>query len=775
MRHDPGRPFVKVMKQSLKGVPFMKKIVSVTLLVSFVISIYFSFEQTKNDEIARFATFEREYAHPFMIPEDEKLNHAEDVYSLLQTVASHAQVNVFRGAQYFRPDERIEHIKYIMLSADTQFYNQIELVEGRMLTENETAHSDLFVTTVETMEENQVGRIRSFQANEPVTIQSLQASYDHLPVHGRYFVEVSSDQQLQHFLQELSEELNTYVTKTTEGENRRYTVADLQPKEAFIEPRDDFFLMTNASDLQTTQTVVFALTALLFIYYMFNQSKKMGILKMHGISKRRMWWLIAGKQITILAVLFAFGCVIIAVMLSFPETFIENCLVQLGIAYSVLLVLSLVCYGLISTIRVNEAIKNKKQTKAIYLLNVTVKVFLGVMIILLSLETFGNYALLQAEKRQFLSKGENVRSWPGIENYGVINAYLGYTTAYNTDEIEQDLSRSDEALAELYVPFNRQGALYVDATEFEQDFLQVNDTFEGIFSMTVNPNFLQQYPIYDDQGKAVHISEDTKDWIVLVPEQYKHEEEEIRQYYEDREMRDYYLTVDDGQRLQIIWTKQGQQIFSMNPDVFPEENNDITDPVIHVKTESNHLFTYRGGILGAGLNDPLKVKLINGDPLVTYEKFKDEFERFDLHSNTTIMTIPQFISQRLDELERDLTSERFVLVGMIGLFTLLSVQNVIIYFHRHAKKLVIRRLFGIRFLKAYAPVFWSLIITTFLFVFISIFIDGVAMLTVDSLIRRFLNEFFYIVSLLVIIEGIAMSIALFVIEKRNKLPVLQGE
>lgn len=64
-----------------------------------------------------------------------------------------------------------------------------------------------------------------------------------------------------------------------------YTQKDFQPPEAFAEPQTRFFTMSSLSTLKYEQYILFFLTILLMIYYIFNAAKRVGILKMHGVSK----------------------------------------------------------------------------------------------------------------------------------------------------------------------------------------------------------------------------------------------------------------------------------------------------------------------------------------------------------------------------------------------------------------------------------------------------------------------------------------------------------
>ncbi len=291
--------------------------------------------------------------------------------------------------------------------------------------------------------------------------------------------------------------------------------------------------------------------------------------------------------------------------------------------------------------------------------------------------------------------------------------------------------------------------------------------------MIVNLNFLTYSPIYNADGEQIQIDETDKNWIILIPEQYKHEEKEILDYFNDS--RDFYLALDQGQELKIIWIQKDQRVFSMNPEVSSQNNNLIIDPVIHIKTEKNHLFTYRGGILGKGLGDPLKVKLKNNDAVATYKTIESELERLKLESSIDIRTNQEFINKRLESLDQDIKSILLVILGMLGIYIFLTIQNLLIYFDKYAKQFIIKRLFGVHFINTYKSAFLLLLIIFFLSVCISVFIDISQLYSFTSLIVPYLREFLIIVMILLMMEVVITAIAIIIIEKRNSLQVIQSE
>ncbi|QKG84707.1 DUF1430 domain-containing protein [Kroppenstedtia pulmonis] len=754
----------------------MKKIVLIALIISFTFSLSVSYQIIKNDEMEKLATLEKEFATPFYIPEYKGLIDSKEVYPLLQKAATQTQVNLFRAGRHFRPDEKLEMIKYLLLTGETRFYDHIQLAKGRMLKAEETQNSKLFLSSIQTKNKNQVGRIHYFDPEQRVSIRPLEASYDYLPIHGRYFAEAKNNTQFQRFLETWSKEVNGYL-KDKEGDQApSYTPADFQPPEAFTEPPKMFFTLTDVSALRYEQYILFAVVLLLLIYYIFNRAKEIGILKMHGVSNLRLWWILVGRLISVAVGMTALGSMLFALGLHQPGKFLYETFLQLGQAYLILMILSLLSFGYIATIKVSQTIKNRKDTQGIFVLNTILKVVCAVVLILTGIGIFDQYADLRVLEDRLLAQKGQLDNWGAMKEYGLVTANVGHSTANNWEEYEAEMSQGDKELYELYPFLSAQGALYIDAQEYEEETLLSNSG--GIRSIIVNSNYLKAFPVYDQKGKPVHISEKTADWVLLVSEQYKDREKEIRDYFEEYD--DFYLMVDKGQKMKIMWVAKDQYLFSFNPDVFPAEQNKILDPIIQVKTEQNHLFTYRGGIRGGGLTDPLKIKLIHQDPKLTYEKLKPELKRLRLDDKVNIVTLHQYVSKELEFLRELINSKLLTILGLASVFIFLILQNLMIFFHKHQKRFVINRLFGIGFFKTYQSVFGWWVVTSIAFVLLSYGVDQVEnFLSDDTMDLRLITDitdphFLMIIFSLLGIEILATVIALTVMERRNKIKVIKG-
>lgn len=144
------------------------------------------------------------------------------------------------------------------------------------------------------------------------------------------------------------------------------------------------------------QYILFAVTLLLLIYYIFNRAKQIGILKMHGLSNLRLWWIVVGRLITTAVGVIAPGSVLFGLTLHEPVKFWLR--PSTRTSWLILTLLSLFCYVYIATIQVSQSIKNRKDTRGIFVLNMALKVICAVALILTGLETFEVYVDLQNDQ-----------------------------------------------------------------------------------------------------------------------------------------------------------------------------------------------------------------------------------------------------------------------------------------------------------------------------------------------------------------------------------------
>lgn len=751
------RALKKGLKHNIRGVFILKKIVIIFLLLSSLCSFYITFQQTDHRELEKIEKLENRIAHEFVIPGSLLLADPDEVYPILVEAAKECKVNIFRPNINNKADDTVEILKYVLLTRNTSFFDHIKIKNGSVLSVDDTQDSDFFLTTKNTNDKNQIGIIKSFGGNHHITIKPLQNSYKSLPVEGRYFVEASDDKVFNFFLNSFADKLNKYYVEYE---------ASFTPKE-FIENVSETYNESTTLVNNLTYIYYLILVILLFfiIYYIFNESKKIGIMKMHGISNLHLWWIIVGKLIIVVFVTTLIVSTFFSILVENTTVqFVYDTLINQLLTYLFILALSLASYIYLSRIRISQIIKNRKDTNGIFVLNMILKTVCSIILVLIGTSILREYVTVH-------DKQENLKNWEHSKDYGIFYPlYIGH----DQDDFNNGAPKYKATISmDLYPILNKMGAIYIDARQYEEMSLILNRDYNGIFSVKVNNNYLQEFPIYDKHNVPVKISKDTENWVLLVPEKYQNREKEIRHFFEgEREARIKYtedflqieVPNDIGdQQIDIIWLADNQEIFSFNPEVFKYQNNIIIDPIIEVLTEKND-FIKDIAILGNGGKDALKVKLINRDVALTYKTLEPELKRLKLDDNLKyLITIDQYILQEIYDLQKNLQVLLLISFGLIVGLIILVTQNLIVFFNKNQHKYVVNRLFGIGFFRTYKDYMLLFSLTWVVQLVICVIVNR------GSEIRLL-----GVAALLIVIELIASIIALIIIERRNKLKVIKG-
>lgn len=766
----------------------MKKMLVLLVLLSSFFSFSTSYNQIDREELEKVNHLENGVAMQFVIPKDIHLSDPDRIYPFLCQAANQFQVNILRSNIHYQSDDQVEILKYVFLTGDTHFFDVFRLKSGRLLTPEDTQQANSFMCTTSTGDPTQIGVVKDFGGNNLITIKSLKNSYEQFPVDGPYFAEAPNREVFHAFVNCFANKVNQYY------------------KDQLTEPflYGDFVKTSTSGGTATGGAVVgspigylsyinylvYLVILILLIYYIFNESKRIGIIKMHGISNLYLWFIIAGKLITIL-----FGITTLITLLAalcIKDTciqFVISILINQLKAYGIMLALSLVAYLYISRIKVVNALKNRKDTNGIFALNTLLKAGCSVLLVLTCLTLWNQISVIHA-------KQQTLKNWECSKDYGV------FYPLYIRDEerkINDGAGPRADIEDELYLLLNRMGALLINTHMYDQQELLLNKDWDGILSISVNPNYLREFPVYDLQQQPVQVSEDNSDWILLVPEKYHDREEEILSFFKkDRtggknsegvyqegvyqhEERCKRVVPDRvrNQQLKIIWLANEQQIFSFNPNVFPQENNMIIDPIIRVVTEQNSVVTDRSSILGGGATDPLKMKLIDRDTLKTYQTLVPELKELRLDDNLKyLVTVDQFILQEIYHLQEAMNQFLLISLGLLAGLLFLVVQNLVIFFNKHQYRFIVRRLFGAGFFKTYKEYFWlfsAAWVLQILICFIVRWRINVGMMPALGMIPKTIDaSLIFTAAGLIAFELAASIIALGVIERKNKTRVLKG-
>ncbi|OJD57441.1 bacteriocin-associated integral membrane family protein [Bacillus sp. NH11B] len=733
----------------------MKKVVVFFLIVASILSGFIAFQQTDHKEFEKMEKVEQRIGKEFVIPDVLDFANPSEIYPILLEAAKESHTNIFRTNVAYHKDEQAEILKYVLLTTETIYFKQFQLSGGDVLKPKDTFQGNAFLSTVHTKDTKQKGVIKDFGDNHVITIKPLQTSYEHLPMAGRYVVEGVDDKSYDAFLKLFSKKLNQHFKP------KQYIVADDFKRNL---SNNEEALDSPINSLSYIQYMVFIVLLCFLIYYVFNEAKRIGVIKMHGVSNLRLWFIVIGRTIASMFVL-SIGISILAAAFvkNVTSGFIYTIMFDQCKTYLIITILSLVSYFYISKIKVNQMIKNRKDTKGIFVFNTLLKVTCSIIFVLLGTSILEQYITVK-------EKQVNLKDWEKNKEYGVF-----YPLFVGNDEEQQGMHKTESSInGDLYPILNKMGAVLIDSKEYEEIELSRNKDYKGIWSVTVNNNYLREFPLYDIHNQRVQVSEDTENWILLVPAKYQNREKEILRFfeesrkpaieYEEKRMHREVPNHLRNRKIDIIWIKNNQEIFSFNPDVYKSENNKIRDEIIEVMTEKNSFVGERDLILGEGAKDPLKIKLIKRDAGLTYKTLEPELKRLGLDDNLRyLVTVDQYISKDIYNLQKTMKILLTVTSGLIVGILFLVTQNIIVYFNKNQQKIVVHRLFGVDFFRTYKGYMLQFVLM------------WIVQLSICFIVKKeFDLKLLTVVAMLILIEFTASIIALITMERRNKKTVIKG-
>ena len=309
-----------------------------------------------------------------------------------------------------------------------------------------------------------------------------------------------------------------------------------------------------------------------------------------------------------------------------------------------------------------------------------------------------------------------LNSWSDSTDYAV---YFPRSNGDDLAAIEDGSDGISKAVAEhVYPELDKRGGVYVEAADMD---VVGDDPNLPYVQMNVNTNYLEKYPVLDSEGNKLEISDDETDWIVAVPTTLKNRESQIREYLQDMrngpsdsdveyaEANGY--TVSDAvleQKVRIVWTQPGQNLFTFNTQIRPDEGNTLPDPIVTVMTRSNTIASDWENAITGEIDAPMKVK-VDGRPEQVYQELLPLFERYDLDDNFTALVYP---ADAINE-QFSLSSEdaRWLTIAAIAavVFTLASsIVAVAVVYERWRAHSAIRRLHGFSRFKSFEEVFTGL-------------------------------------------------------------------
>jgi putative ABC transport system permease protein len=722
----------------------------------------------------------------FVIPGDPRLADPVQIYAALLDAARETKVNVFRTKDGFTPDDRPEVVHYVLLTGPSSIFDALGLKAGRWPTPHETQSSTSFLSTTETASPAQIGTVRDFGGNDLVSVRSLKTAYDSLAVDGEYYAETTGSASRQQFLEVLADK----ITSGTGSSTTPLTAADFADSATATtggsggggDPQAGSY----SAILTAVSYLLVLVTTILLVYYLLYEAKRIGVMKLHGLGIVRVWFLLAGRLILATMLVSAVAALLGTLLVTDrTEEFLPGVTTSLMQTFFVMLTASLISCAYIARVKVGDSVKNRKDTKGVFVLNAVLKAACSVLLIVVGVGLWNQYS-------DIADKQASIGNWENTKDYAVF-----YPAGVGNDRTEMEAGRPGPTAAQvydLYPKLNAMGSVFIETMSYEKDALTVPTNPQDFRSIKANPNYLSAFPLRDTSGRTIDVAEDTSDWVVLAPVKYQDREAQILEFFQRKRSGSKSIQgahqAEHGvfnrtapasitrQRVRVVWTANDQRVFSFNPLVYPDEGNVISDPIIQVVTSKNSLGIDRANMItGGGGNDGLKVRLTGRDAATTLKTLGPTLKGMKLDDNLKhLVTVNEFVLSEISDLQKQMRQVALVALAVaVGLLVLVGA-NLAIVFETYRRKFVVRRLFGAGFWRTYKEflllfaLLWALQMST------ALLLNRAGFNIIASRSGVVPGEAVVLSAAMVVVlaEFVFSVAALAFIEKRNLVKVLKG-
>jgi hypothetical protein len=483
--------------------------------------------------------------------------------------------------------------------------------------------------------------------------------------------------------------------------------------------------------------MVFVLMLILF-YDLIKSYKQIGIEKMLGYDGFGIW---SSRIFPIIAsevVVFAFTIVLLsAVMFNGLNILVGKFIGKLILYYVGVVIFTLVLLSVpflyVNKIPVYAAVKNQKPLRALLYFNLLVK---GMVITILLIVLSVAYTQITWILEQ---KNDKYDNWDKLRQY----AYI-YEECYEEGFFDSYSSENMEKWKSVYQEFNQAGGILADFSSYSPLNEEEHNAaeFPNYYDVVVNPNYLNTFPVYDANGNIIEVSEQEEDYVILVPEQYKKDEQMLLSYYaeicESEEM--------SGKNIRIVWIQDGQKLFTCALDIGVEDYNTIKNPVVIVLTEKNgYIADYERVAAYAG--NPFKIKIECMEDMQT--EINDVLLKyFDLNEIWfPSVGVYDAIEEQVSMANDMLALYSVLIFVLVIIAAAIIVQGIVTYLRQYQRVLAIQKLLGYRFFDKYSSYFAGVAFCYLIAVLLAFIMErdrGILIFAVVLFAAEFVCSVFYI-------------------------------
>lgn len=529
------------------------------------------------------------------------------------------------------------------------------------------------------------GEIEVFNSNLEVRIKSLVEAKNENII-GEYLIQTNDKNKVENIKKEFVETLSF----------------DLQDNSKEIVNIDNGNNLLNNIEIKYMILLSIMIIAILlaFLYYIVFRYKEFAIKKMLGYSDGKIIFKELLRESSVMHCSTLMGSsLILLIYLYFYNNlkctidFLSN-LISILIIFSVILLsIEIVIFLNIDNIKINNMLKNKKPMGVIQTLNYITKIVFSITLVTIIVNLANNFSNL-------INENKNLNKWKSTNEY----VYLLMTEKYRDTEStiwEYNLGKKSK---NLFKEYNDKGGLLIRPSDyilynefFEEEQLKDRKEYHPINgnALQVNSEYLRENPIYDVNDKQVSIDNEYGDYlIILVPEKYKEVEDELLEAYKewyqfkrfvDEDVYNEYMNIEGIEhpevKVEIIYTKNGQESFLYDPLLEVENQNSVTD-AIHIIINSENI----GGdsFLNYVSSQRFFVKVdgsVEGD---AYSKISSTIEELNMEKIiSNAYTVYSSVDSYVYKLQNEIKSYIVFMIIVLILELLLTIYMVVNYMQRN--------------------------------------------------------------------------------------------
>ncbi|MBC8059622.1 MAG: DUF1430 domain-containing protein [Clostridiaceae bacterium] len=705
----------------------MKKVIIMLLIIISMFSFFILFNSEKQKANNNMEKVEAKLnnSYKILLPDEISNNDQTNIYNRMVEVLKKHKANIY----YSRIGDTEELLKFIYLT-DFSYFDNYRIIKGRAFNIDEN-ESDKFLSSQNTGKTNQIGKLETFDGKNNFVITTLKSmvNNDKYCLNGYCTVQLSTGDNIDYLIKDLEKGLNVDGIETI----REETFTSEYYYNPWILP-SFYFIIT-----------------LLILYSIIKSYKKYGVKLMLGYSSWGIWL----NEVLPLLVVQCFIVLIINVFMSmyfFKEynsyfvNFSKLLLIDSIEKTIIFFIVSSIPFIYLNNIKIGNMLKNKLPIKDVIIFNSIVKTMLIILFFMLINKGIKNFDRI---KNVF---NNNYKRWEDTKAYYVL-------PSMSTLANDIEMGKFIDMQVPLYNIINKEGAIMADfylysPAQRKSMISETSHDYERDLAI-VNPNYLKSNIVYDIYNKPIYISEDETDFILLIPDKYKKNEIDIRNFYGK-----VYGATKRKQDIKIIYTMPNQKMFSYELDVYPNSGNFVTNSIIRVITEKNGEPQNYGVIIGY-IGNPIKIKINASYDPVEYIKAKLKIVNLQKYVGkfSPVNEGVAFESKSVYDLLTFLVGSLLALAIAI---LIIIIQNIYCFFEEFKKHLAIRQFFGFKAIHKYKEYF--LLFT----------VNWIVILIVNNLSGDLNITQIILTVLLMIIELAITLVVIKFVSKRKIISVIKG-